>query len=458
MADIPADPPAAPARGHAAFGRDVGLLTMVRFAAVGAGFLTSILAARVLGPSELGAAGIGLTIGAIAALVANGGLNIASTYFLGRRPAERRAIAHRSLTLAMAASSLAAILVLLVVGPFAERVFGAENAGLVGATAVLAAGIVAFEVGGAILLGLDLRPSYLVTQTIEGIGSFAVTAAVVLLVAPTAAGMVIAAGLAYLLAATFAGVMAQRSVGGRILAFDRAYTREALALGLRGQVGNILQFLNLRLDLLLVPLLIDLRAAGIYLIAVRMSEVVTQISSAASALLFPAVSRSDPTLTGLTERTMRATLLLVVVAGTCIGIAAPLLLTVFFGQAYEAGASALRITMLAMVPLAISRLLAGDMKGRGRAGLVSVSAGAALIATVILDLLLIPMFGIEGAAMASLLAYSAGALTLLIAYRTVTGGSLLRFVPTVADARLLATVPARVARRGRYREDGAQPQ
>ena len=59
------------------FGQDVVVLVFVRFGAVAAGFLTHVLAARVLGATDLGAAGVALTVGSIAALIANSGLDIA---------------------------------------------------------------------------------------------------------------------------------------------------------------------------------------------------------------------------------------------------------------------------------------------------------------------------------------------------------------------------------------------
>ena len=431
------------------FGRDIALLALVRLAATAAGFLTSVLAARVLGPTALGAAAVGLTFATIAALLSNGGLNISSIYFLGRRPAERRLITHWSFTLGLCATALAVGLVLLAAPVLAPSVFGAGHADLALAAALVAAGIVSFELSGSLLLGLERRTAYLISQVIEGIGSLLLVTLMFVGVAATSAGYLLGAALAALLAAAFATVIAQQTVGGRLVAFNGRFARESLALGLRGQIGNVLQILNLRLDLLLVPLFVDLRAAGIYLIAVRMSEVVSQIASAASAYLFPAVSRLDVGHTGLTERTVRITLLVVLASGLVIALLAPLLLEVFFGHDYAAGAGALRITMLAMIPLALNRLMAGDMKGRGRAGLVSVSAGCALVTTVAFDLLLIPQFGIEGASAASLIAYSTGAAVLLVAYRRVTGSPLRLLVPTVADARLLATASLSVLRRPR---------
>ena len=450
MAD-PSRPPTPP-RGHGTFGRDVVTLTTLRFAAAGAGFATTVLAAHLLGATALGAGGVGLTTGTIAALIANGGLNISAIYFLGRRPDQRAVIVGSSLTLGIVAATFAAVLVAAAAPRIAPEIFVLDGAALVAASAILAASIVGFELTGSLLLGAGRRGAYLLIQAIEGLGSFVVAALVLGLGLRTAAGYVLSAALTFAAATGFAVATLVRAVPLRGLGLDRGFAREALGLGLRGQIGNVLQFLNLRLDLLFVPIFADLRAAGIYLIAVRMSEVVSQIASAAGVFLFPAVSREGIRETELTERAMRATLLAVGGLGVLIAVPAQPLLSFFFGEDFATGSTALRITMIAMIPLAISRLLAGDLKGRGRPGLVSISAAAALIATVILDVTLIPRFGIEGAAVASVVAYAIGAIVLAVGYRRTTGAPLRGFVPTLADVRwLVARTMALVGGRGRPR-------
>jgi O-antigen/teichoic acid export membrane protein len=108
-------------------------------------------------------------------------------------------------------------------------------------------------------------------------------------------------------------------------------------------------------------------------------------------------------------------------------------LGIAFGDDFVAGAPTVRIMLVAMLPLSIVRLMAGDLKGRGRPGLVSVAAGVAVLGTVVFDLLLIPLLGIEGAALASLLTYTTSATMLLYAYRRETGGSLRALVPQPRD-------------------------
>lgn len=416
-----------------AFGRDVARLTVVRLAAVAAGFVVNVIAARILGAAALGAAGLGLTIATVAALFSNGGLNIAAIYFLGQRPDERPAIVRRIFALGLIAAVLACIVAVLVAMLLASLLepFSGE---LVTASAALAAAIIAFEISGSVLLGLGMRDAYVRTQIIEGVGSLAIAAFVLVLVSPTSAGLVAAAGLAYAAAALYAGATARRVIHPPLLAFNARFAREALTLGIRGQVGNLLQFLNLRLDLLLIPLFVDLRAAGVYLVAVRMSEVVTQLASASAAFLFPAVAEQSEAGSQLTERTVRMTLAVVLVVGAGIAILGDLLLSTFFGSEFSAGSSALRITMVAMIPLSLTRLLAGDLKGRGRPGAVSIAAAFSLVATLLLNPILIPALGIEGAAVASLAAYTVGAGLLLLTFRRVTGRSIMMLVPNHNDA------------------------
>lgn len=388
----------------------------------------------MIGARSLGIVGAATTVATIAALATNGGINIATVYFLGQRPAEAGRLVGWIATMGGVASFLAA-LVTLGFGLFLGEAFlGDVGPEVLLASAALAAGILGFELGGGVLLGLHERRMYIVIQVVEAIGSLVLTAAILLLVSQTAAGFLVAAAAGYWLGLAVAAGGVYRRLGPIAIGVSRRFLSQALGVGLRGQAGNLLQFLNLRLDLLLVPALLNLASAGVYLVAVRISEVVTQVASSAATFLFPHVAAQGlPLATSTTQRTVRITLLIVVVTGLPLALAAEPILRLFFGPEFAGGALTVRITLLAMLPLALVRLLAGDLKGRGRPGLVSIAALLALVVTVVGDLVLIPMFGIAGAAIASLLSYSASAAMLLVAYRRVTGASILDLLPDRTD-------------------------
>jgi stage V sporulation protein B len=441
----------------ASFGAAVAILTLVRIASVGAGFLTTVLAARLIGADGLGSAGAAMTIAMMGALLANGGLNIATIFHLGRRPEEHLSIVAWTATLGGLFAVLAAGVVLGVGWALKDVVLNGASAALLLWTAALGASVLSFELAGGVLLGLGRRSSYIGIQVVEAVGGLALAAVVLVGISRSDAGFIAAAALGYWLAAVVAAVGVVRHLGPFRPSFSAAYTRQALGMGIRGQIGNVLQFLNLRLDFLLVPALLNLTSAGVYLVAVRISEVITQVSSSAAAFLFPQVaSQRERNETTTTETTARMTLLIVIASGLLLALLAEPILAIAFGPAFTTGVWTVRITLLAMIPLALVHLLAGDLKGRGRPGVVSIAALLALAATVAFDLLLIPAIGINGAALASLFAYTVSAACLLVAYRRITGGALRALLPGPRDLVQLRTLAAAAV--GRSQPDASAPQ
>lgn len=429
-------------------GTSVVALTGTRLVAVLAQFGAGVLAARLLTPEPLGAGGVGLSVGWIVAIVANAGLNIAAVYFLGQRPERRREIVAALLPLtagALAAAFLLSLVVAPVVGPLT---LGRLPWGLFAAAAALATATVGYELAGAMLLGLGDRRSYVVGDLVRSIATL--LAVGVLLVGPlrTAAGYVVASAAGVGIPALWLAVRVRRVSGVRRPRLDRTFTGEALRMGLAGQLSNVLSFVNLRLDSLLVPALVSVHAGGVYFVATRVAEVLAQVSNAAAAMLFPHVSRqADPHDTDATERVCRYTVLVTIVGAVVLAVLAGPLLGLVFGRDYLPGRWALVVLCAAMVPLALGRVLAADLKGRGRVGVVSVASGAGAALTLVADVVLLPVLGMVGAAWACVLAYSCTAVVLLIAYRRATAGDLRALVPMPRDVSALVRLGvAKVAR------------
>lgn len=440
-----AQPTAPPSPRPGTFGARVAGLAAVRLLSVVAGFLTGVLGARLIGSDGLGAAGVAMTLGSIGAIVCNGGINISTIYLLGRRPEERHQIIAVLSTIALVGALLGAVLLLVLGGAIAPAVGLEGREGLFLAAAALGAVMILFEFAGAILLGLGRNRAYTLAELIRGVGTLVATALLLLSVWRSDAGFVVAAMIAQGAATAFAVQRVVAVVGAVRPTLDGPIMGEAVGIGLRGQVGNVLQFLNLRLDQLLVPAFLSLSSAGVYLIAVRVSEALAQLGGAAGSLIFPEVARqADPSATAVTERAVRVLTIMIVGVGLLIGLLAEVFLELAFGTEFAQGALALRILLVAMLPLSIARILAGDLKGRGRAGLVSIAMGLAVVVTVVLDILLIPRFGIEGAAVASVVAYTSTALALAIAFVRLTGADGRDLIPRGSDVGAMIRYVARL--------------
>ena len=329
--------------GGRRFGAQVVALTGARLSSVIAFFGITVVGARLLTPEALGSAAVGQTVGMIAALVANAGINISTIYFLQQRPAERAPIVQRLVAIAIGAISVAIGLVLISSPIVFGYVLNRTDWPLLLAAAAMGSTMIAFEFSGALMLGLGQPGRFTVLELIRGWGSL--LAVGFLLIGPlrTDAGFVLGMALGYAAAAVM-GLGWTRGSGFSLSPrVDTTFSRTALGFGLRGQIGNVFQFLGVRLDVLLVPALLDLRAAGVYYVAVRVSDVVGQAATAAASLIFPRVAAlADRRSTALTERVTRMTLWLVAAAALVLALSGELILRVFFGVEYVGEPSSCR--------------------------------------------------------------------------------------------------------------------
>jgi Na+-driven multidrug efflux pump len=108
------------------------------------------------------------------------------------------------------------------------------------------------------------------------------------------------------------------------------------------------------------------------------------------------------------------------------------------------------VLLPAMWFLGAGKVVAGDLRGRGLPGLSSKLAGISMVVTVALDFALIPPFGVMGAALASLVAYTVYGATSLVALARVVALPLHELVvPTREDLALYPRALRRLRERAR---------
>jgi O-antigen/teichoic acid export membrane protein len=184
--------------------------------------------------------------------------------------------------------------------------------------------------------------------------------------------------------------------------------RTLAAFGLRAQLSTVLQFFSYRLDLFIVNATAGLGAAGIYSVATLLAEAVWYIPNAVGLVLAPRVAA---TVEGeddeATAAICRATVLLSVAGAAAIAVLAPLLVLVLFGDSFLSAVVPLWVLLPGVIALGLDKPIASYQLGRGRP---QISLYVALIATPITIaayVLLIPAYGIVGAAAGSTISYIA---------------------------------------------------
>ncbi len=198
---------------------------------------------------------------------------------------------------------------------------------------------------------------------------------------------------------------------------DVGYLRKSFIFGAKSYIGLILSQLDRRLDVFIINLFLDPTRVGFYAVAVAMAEFPWYISNAFATVLFPEVSSMNrEEAFRFTATITRNTLFIVGAFGLILFFIGGFLMQFIFGDQFVQSFTALRLLIPGVVILSVNKVICAGFSGTGKPEYGTLTATFSAIATVALDLLLIPRYGINGAALASSIAYIVSALTGIILF------------------------------------------
>jgi len=206
--------------------------------------------------------------------------------------------------------------------------------------------------------------------------------------------------------------------------------RQLLYYGSRGHTSTVSGLFNERLDQMLISIFLAPTMLGLYVVAVTMTSVTAMIGTSVGMVALPTISRARTAeearhaVVGF----VRAVVLVSVAVTLPLLAVMPFVVPFFFGEAYRGAVDIARVLLVGAVFLSCARVLGTVLKALGEpldAGLVE---GAALVVTVVAIAILMPAFGLMGAAVASLLSYMASAVWAFMRAAARTGLTPAEFV------------------------------
>ena len=382
--------------------------------------LSSILLARLLQPEGKG---LFTTIATIADLViglGNLGIHRATTYYVARSAASRE-VRGVSLWLSLCLGLLLTV-VLVALAVLAPRLAPEIPPVALLLAAPMGVAVMLRGLFEAMLRG-EQRPNSVNLVTLcyaallmAVLGLMALTGQLSLELAVL--GRSFATGLAALLALL---MVLRGPIGVAGPRVDWPLSRTLLAYGVPASVATLLQTLHYRLDILLIQSFLEGREVGYYSIATNVGELLWLLSLATSLVLFPRVAaarRSD----GAAEsaRLARWTLGLTAFAAVVLGVLAELLIVAVYGVAYRPAVEPLRLLLPGLVVMSSAIVLTSFLLGQGRLrGLILINS-CSIVTNAALNVMLLPRYGLNGAAAASSISYSLTALATLLLFRATT--------------------------------------
>jgi stage V sporulation protein B len=384
-------------------------------------FATRVLVGRELGPAGNGIYALVVLTASWLVVFFNLGLDVSYVYFAASKRYALRQLNSHSLIAGIVLGIGGAVLALpILVGLSDSLLRGVTFPQLVLAVFSLPCGLLlAYWI--KIILGLER----LVTYNAINLARFALILAFVSLGLAVSGGenAVLVAWVLGTGSATLISFLVLHRLAGFGLVLNRTLTREALSFGLKSYIANLTTTFSYRADIFLVNAFLDVAAVGWYTVAVSMAEMIWYIPNAVSTALFPRVSAVGVERANeMTPVVARNVFLVILVVGLGVCLATPLLVDVLFPKGdFEPAVQALWLLMPGVIANGSAKVIFADLTGRGRPIYATYTALIGMTVTLTGDVLLIPVMGIDGAAIASSIGYSIGALTGLIWFYRETG-------------------------------------
>ena len=175
--------------------------------------------------------------------------------------------------------------------------------------------------------------------------------------------------------------------------------------------GSIAIMIYMRIDQIMIMKMVGEREMGLFSAAVRLSEAWYFVPMVITNSLFPAILNAKKVDEGEYYRRLQRLLILMVIISLAVAIPATFLskwvMTILFGEAYAAGASVLSIHIWAGLFTSLGLASSGWFLSENLLRFSLVKTVIGVFINIILNFILIPKFGIAGAAISTIVCQAA---------------------------------------------------
>ncbi|HRH26073.1 MAG TPA: flippase [Candidatus Paceibacterota bacterium] len=173
-----------------------------------------------------------------------------------------------------------------------------------------------------------------------------------------------------------------------------------------------------RIDQVMLKNMVNETSVGFYDSAVRIAELWYFIPGILGSALFPAMVNAHLTDTSIYTLRMKRLYFLLWWLGIAISasvfVLAPFIIHTLYGPAYDMSILVLRIYVCATIPIFLAMIIQQHLVTKGLTRVTFFMTFLGMVANIVLNIFLIPRYGIYGAAVATLVSYSLMPLSILL--------------------------------------------
>jgi O-antigen/teichoic acid export membrane protein len=210
------------------------------------------------------------------------------------------------------------------------------------------------------------------------------------------------------------------------LCLQRSFVALITKYGTKVYVANMMIFGERKLDVFIINFFLNPTMVGYYSLATGIAEFLRYIPKSVSMMLFPKIASSSTTDANVyTPIVCRHMLFITAICCIGIGLISKMIIKFVYGDAFLPAAPVVWVFLPGMIFFSLSRVLLSDLLGRGKPIYGTIASSISAISSICFNFLLIPIWGMFGAAAAAVLSYFLMFVILLWFYLKVSGNKLI---------------------------------
>lgn len=382
-------------------------------------FMITVILARILGPNGKGVVTALFVFPNIMVSLADLGVRQASAYYIGKGKYESQAILSVNLFLWIVTSILSVFIVSIYF-------FNSNSGDLTISLGLIALSYVPVRILISYFNGIlqgqqkitNMNKKFLIEFSMRLIGIFLL----VWLLNLNVTGAALATLLTNVVVLIYSGIIIKKHHKFKI-SFDRLMISDLFKKGIIFAMALFVLQLNYKVDIIILDHMVTPHDLGIYSVGVSIAELLWQLPAAIGIVLF---SRSANSSTDK-ESTNRATKILRLSWPPLIAVASvlmtftPQIVDLLYGSNFEQASTIIRLLLPGVMVMVLFKILYSDLAGRGHPLFALKIFSVSLVINLLFNLILIPIYGINGAAISSTMSYIVGAVLFSKAYKNFTG-------------------------------------
>jgi len=198
---------------------------------------------------------------------------------------------------------------------------------------------------------------------------------------------------------------------------------DQLSFGGRIVLGTLAERLHYRANTFLLNALVGVAATGVFSVALGLAETLWYLPTSLGLVLFSRAVRGEREGANIASAMTRTMLALMIVLAIPLWFVAPPLVELAYGGPFREAGVALQIMLPGVLAYSVVAVLSQPLIAWGAPGRVTAVLSAGLVVNLSANAVLIPGWGINGAAAASTISYSLTAVLMLGLYTRLAGQS-----------------------------------